>query len=78
MSEAEVFRDKGVVKFYNGEKGYGFARRENGAPDVFIHAMALKKSGITNGLTTGEKVEFDVLPSTEGKGPKAANIKRVP
>lgn len=69
-------RAQGIVKFFNLEKGFGFARRENGASDVFIHANALKRSGIENGVQTGERLEFDVLP-VEGKGPKAANIKRL-
>ena len=69
-----VERSAGVVKFFNGEKGFGFVRRDGGAPDVFIHANALKRSGIENGVQTGDRLEFDVLP-VEGKGPKASNIK---
>ena len=69
-------RAQGIVKFFNLEKGFGFARRENGASDVFIHANALKRSGIENGVQTGERLEFDVIPVAE-KGPKAANIKRI-
>ena len=73
-NDGSVERSRGIVKFYNGEKGFGFARRENGAPDVFIHANALKRSGIEDGVKTGDKLEFDVLP-VDGKGPKADKIR---
>lgn len=66
-------RSKGVVKFYNGEKGYGFIGRDGNASDVFIHAQALKRSGLNSGVKTGDVLEFDAIP-TEAKGPKAENI----
>jgi CspA family cold shock protein len=72
-----IERTRGIVKFYNSEKGFGFARRENGASDVFIHANALKRSGIEGPVKTGDKLEFDVLP-VDGKGPKANNIRLLP
>ena len=72
-----VERAVGVVKFYNSEKGFGFARREGGAVDVFIHANALKRSGIEDPVKTGDKLEFDVVP-VDGKGPKASQIKLLP
>ena len=66
-------REQGVVKFFNVEKGFGFVRRDN-APDVFIHANELKRSGIESGVKTGDKLEFEVIP-VDGKGPKASSIK---
>ena len=70
-------RSQGIVKFFNEEKGFGFCRRENGASDVFVHANALKRSGITDGrVKVGDKLEFDV-ESVEGKGPKASAIKLI-
>ncbi len=50
--------DTGTVKFYNGQKGFGFIEPENGDKDVFVHATALEKAGIT-GLAEGQKVKFD-------------------
>ena len=71
-----VERSQGTVKFFNGEKGFGFVRRENNAPDVFIHANELKRSGIEGGVKTGDRLEFDVT-AVDGKGPKASSIKMI-
>ena len=49
---------KGVVKFYNAQKGFGFIQPEDGSKDVFVHATALERAGM-NGLNEGQKVSFD-------------------
>lgn len=67
-------RAMGVVKFFDEAKGFGFCRRIGSEPDVFLHANALKRSGITSPPKTGDHLEFDVIP-VEGKGPKADNIR---
>ena len=48
----------GTVKFYNGQKGYGFIQPDDGSKDVFVHATALERAGI-RGLREGQKVSFD-------------------
>jgi CspA family cold shock protein len=48
----------GTVKFYNGQKGFGFIQPEDGSKDVFVHATALERSGISD-LREGQKVQFD-------------------
>jgi CspA family cold shock protein len=48
----------GTVKFYNGQKGFGFIQPDNGGKDVFVHATALERAGIRN-LVEGQKVSFD-------------------
>ena len=50
--------NKGTVKFYNDQKGFGFIAPDNGGPDVFVHA-ALERAGM-RGLAEGQKVSFDV------------------
>jgi cold shock protein len=50
--------EKGTVKFYNSQKGFGFIQPENGGKDVFVHATALERAGI-RGLVEGQKVSFD-------------------
>ncbi len=60
----------GTVKWFNGEKGYGFLARENG-PDVFVHFTAITGSGYRT-LTEGQKVEFTVEKGP--KGLQAANV----
>ena len=48
----------GTVKFYNGQKGFGFIQPDDGSKDVFVHATALERAGL-RGLTDGQKVSFD-------------------
>ena len=60
----------GTVKWFNGEKGYGFLARENG-PDVFVHYTAIEGSGYRT-LTEGQQVEFTVEKGP--KGLQAANV----
>ena len=48
----------GTVKFYNGQRGFGFIEPENGEKDVFVHATALERAGI-HSLREGQKVKFD-------------------
>lgn len=49
---------KGTVKFYNDQKGYGFIQPDDGGKDVFVHATALERAGIRR-LVEGQKVSFD-------------------
>ena len=48
----------GTVKFYNGQKGFGFIQPDDGGKDVFVHATALERAGM-HGLNEGQKVSFD-------------------
>ncbi len=48
----------GTVKFYNDQKGFGFIEPDNGQKDVFVHATALERCGIS-GLNEGQKVSFE-------------------
>ena len=50
--------NNGTVKFYNSQKGFGFIQPEAGGSDVFVHATALERAGIS-GLDEGQKVTFD-------------------
>ena len=48
----------GVVKFYNAQKGFGFIQPEDGSKDVFVHATALERAGMSS-LSEGQRVSFD-------------------
>ncbi len=48
----------GTVKFYNSQKGYGFIQPDGGGKDVFVHASALERAGMSS-LNEGQKVSFD-------------------
>ena len=61
---------KGTVKWFNGDKGFGFIAQESG-PDVFVHFSAISGSGYRN-LQENDTVEFEL---TDGpKGPQAQNV----
>jgi CspA family cold shock protein len=64
----------GVVKFFNGARGFGFITPDGGGADVFVHVSAVERAGLTQ-LVEGQKVNFQTLPDTKGKGPKAVNLK---
>ena len=64
---------KGTVKFFNMDKGFGFISPEDGGKDVFVHITALQESGLAT-LTENQTVTFDTEPDNRGKGPKAVNL----
>jgi CspA family cold shock protein len=63
----------GTVKWFNGQKGYGFISRDDG-DDVFVHYSAIEGQGFRN-LEEGDRVEFVVEQGQ--KGPAAAEVRRV-
>jgi cold shock protein len=50
--------NRGTVKFYNTQKGFGFIAPDDGGQDVFVHATALERAGMRD-LHEGQKVSFD-------------------
>ena len=65
--------EKGTVKWFNNEKGYGFITRENG-PDVFVHHTAIVAEGFRS-LNEGDQVSFEVVEGQ--KGLQARNVVRI-
>jgi cold shock protein len=62
----------GVVKWFNGEKGFGFLTQDDGGADVFVHFSAIQGSGYKS-LNENDRVEYEV---TQGpKGANAANVR---
>ena len=57
------------------DKGYGFIAKEDGE-DLFFHTADLEGVEFTM-LAEGDKVEFEIGESDQGKGPKAINVKKV-
>ncbi len=49
----------GTVKWFNGQKGYGFIQPDDGGKDVFVHISAVERAGL-GGLNEGQKVKYDV------------------
>ena len=48
----------GTVKWYNAQKGFGFIEPQDGGKDIFVHASALERAGITD-LREGQKLNFE-------------------
>lgn len=63
----------GRVKFFNDVKGFGFIRRLDGKPDVFVHVKEVQKCGVQT-LVEDQGLTFVLEPNPE-RGPRAVNIK---
>lgn len=50
----------GTVKWFNGQKGYGFIQPDGGGEDVFVHISGVEKAGLRN-LNEGQKITYDVV-----------------
>jgi CspA family cold shock protein len=55
----------GTVKLYKTDKGFGFVGQDNGGKDVFVHASALTRAGLS-GLTEGQRVRMQVGQGQKG------------
>ena len=49
----------GTVKWFNGQKGFGFIQPNDGSNDVFVHISAVERAGLS-GLNEGQKVNFEL------------------
>ena len=63
----------GTVKWFNGQKGYGFIAPDTGGKDVFVHISAVEKAGFSS-LVERAKVTFDVVAN---RGKESAENLRV-
>jgi CspA family cold shock protein len=60
MPAQVVGQGKGVVKFFNANKGFGFIQRDEGGEDVFVHISAVERAGL-EGLAEGQQLEFTLV-----------------
>lgn len=70
FGKAEPVSERGQVKWFDAQKGFGFIERPDGS-DIFVHYSDIVGSGFRT-LNEGQKVEFQVTQST--KGPQAVNV----
>ncbi|HWL72810.1 MAG TPA: cold-shock protein [Burkholderiaceae bacterium] len=67
---------KGTVKWFNGQKGFGFIQPDDGGADVFVHVSAVERAGM-RGLNEGQKIEFEVVADRKTGKSSADNLKTV-
>ena len=64
---------KGTVKWFNGQKGYGFIQPEDDSKDVFVHISAVERAGM-HSLNEGQKVSFEVVADRRTGKSSAGNL----
>jgi CspA family cold shock protein len=64
----------GTVKWFNGDKGYGFIQPDTGGKDVFVHITALEAAGMRT-LADGQKVSFEETPDRRSGKVSATNLR---
>lgn len=64
----------GTVKWFNGQKGFGFIEPDDGGKDVFVHISAVERAGLPP-LVEGQKIEYEL--TTERGKTSAADLKSV-
>lgn len=65
--------NSGVVKWFNGTKGYGFIQPDDGSTDVFVHISAVERAGMRE-LTEGQKVSYDIVRDKRSGKNSADNL----
>jgi len=68
--------NKGTVKWFNGQKGFGFIEPESGDKDVFVHISAVERAGMSS-LNEGQKVSFDIIADRRSGKSSAENLRAI-
>ena len=63
----------GTVKWFNGEKGYGFIQPDDGGKDVFVHISAVQRAGMRS-LNEGQKVSYEMETDRRSGKQSASNL----
>jgi cold shock protein len=72
LGEPSMF--KGIVKWFNETKGYGFIKPDAGGADVFVHISALQKSGLRT-LPENQRVTYEIAVDPKRGKSSAVNIR---
>jgi cold shock protein len=67
---------QGTVKWFNGQKGFGFIQPSDGSKDVFVHISAVERAGM-NGLAEGQKISFEIEADRRTGKSSASNLRAV-
>jgi CspA family cold shock protein len=63
----------GTVKWFNGQKGYGFIQPDDGGSDVFVHISAVERAGL-RGLQEGQKLSYELERDKRSGKTAAGNL----
>jgi cold shock protein len=63
----------GTVKWFNGQKGFGFIAPDDGGPDAFVHISAVERSGMSD-LRDGQKVSYELVADRKSGKMSAENL----
>jgi cold shock protein len=74
VRERKSYMTKGTVKWFNGQKGYGFIQPDDGGKDVFVHASAVERAGMHT-LNEGQKVLFEIVANRRTGKSSAENLR---
>jgi CspA family cold shock protein len=66
----------GTVKWFNGQKGFGFIQPDDGSKDIFVHISAVERAGMQN-LNEGQKIAFEVVADRKTGKSSADNLRAV-
>ena len=66
--------NKGIVKWFNSQKGFGFIQPANGGQDVFVHISAVERAGMGT-LNEGQNVTFDIVADRRTGKSAADNLR---
>ncbi len=67
---------QGTVKWFNGQKGFGFIQPDGGGKDIFVHISAVERAGLQS-LSDGQKVSFEVVTDRKTGKSSADNLRAV-
>ena len=65
---------QGTVKWFNGQKGFGFIKPDDGSQDVFVHISAVERAGLL-GLNEGQRVSYEVVANRKTGKSSAENLR---
>jgi CspA family cold shock protein len=68
--------NKGTVKWFNSQKGYGFIQPDGGDKDVFVHISAVERAGLST-LNEGQKVSYEIVTDRRSGKSSADNLRAV-
>jgi CspA family cold shock protein len=64
----------GTVKWFNGQKGFGFIQPDDGGKDVFVHVSAVERAGMHH-LAEGQRVEYELMSDRKTGKSSAENLR---